>query len=270
MMKALGRRALSPFLGRRHLQGLFQGLVDVGLAGLNLGEGNHPATSGERWVAQYVRDSCVRGAEQAVLFDVVANVGDYTRTLLEVFPSSAQIWAFEPAKETFRILEGNLSGIEGVQLRRIGLSDEKRTASFYSPGPASKLGSVHDIGARLERRSLAVALEEEVTLTTLDLFCEAQAVDHIDFLKLDVEGHELAILRGAKNMIQRDAIGAIQFEFGLANLDSRTYFRDFFAMLSDRYSLHRVLKNGLYPIFEYSEALEVFKRATNYLALSRI
>jgi hypothetical protein len=76
-------------------------------------------------------------------------------------------------------------------------------------------------------------------------------------------------LRGASKLIERGAIGAIQFEFGAANLDSRTYFRDFFLLLSSKYCLYRVLQDGLFPIVSYKETYEIFKRASNYLAVGR-
>lgn len=269
MIKAFGRRALGPFLGRSRCQRVFQAMFDVSLAGLNVGEGNHPDASGERFVAEYVRARCAPRGKPAILFDVGANVGEYARTLLEAFGPSARIWAFEPAEAAFRMLESNLGGIENVELRKMGLSDDERVGVLYSPGAGSKLGSLHNTGARLERRGMSVALEEKVMLTTIDRFCETERIERVDFLKLDVEGHELSVLQGAHEMIARDAIGAIQFEFGAANLDSRTYFRDFFSLLEGRYALYRVLKDGLYPVPEYKETHEVFKRATNYVAVRR-
>jgi len=85
---------------------------------------------------------------------------------------------------------------------------------------------------------------------------------------LDVEGHEYAVLQGAKELIERNKIQFIQFEFGGCNIDSRVFFQDFFYFLSPKYKIFRVLKDGLYPINEYSENLEVFS-VTNYFAQLR-
>jgi hypothetical protein len=82
---------------------------------------------------------------------------------------------------------------------------------------------------------------------------------------MDVEGNELNILNGAKRMIENDSIDFIQFEFGGCNIDSRTFFQDFFYLLKERYRIYRILKNGLYPIDSYSEKYEIFI-TTNYLA----
>ena len=68
-------------------------------------------------------------------------------------------------------------------------------------------------------------------------------------------------------MIAEGRIKAIQFEFGGANINSRSFMRDFFDLLTPQYTVHRVLQHGLYPILRYGETLEIFKRATNYLAI---
>src|SRR5205823_468681 len=89
-----------------------------------------------------------------------------------------------------------------------------------------------------------------------------------DFLKLDTEGHELSVLRGAEEMIGAGAIGSLQFEFGGCNIDSRTYFQDFFYLLDGRYFVYRILSRGLARVRRYTEMDEVFT-TTNYVALSR-
>ena len=107
---------------------------------------------------------------------------------------------------------------------------------------------------------------ETISLDTLDNYCRNNQIGHIDLLKLDVEGHELAVLRGAKKILEDAGIDLLQFEFGGCNIDSRTYFRDFYTLLSPKFRICRVLTNGLWPIEAYSESLETFT-TTNYLAV---
>ena len=83
-------------------------------------------------------------------------------------------------------------------------------------------------------------------------------------MKIDVEGNEFKALLGAKEMLNKKSVGAIQIEFGGTNIDSRTYFRDFWNLLHDDYKVYRILKNGLYEIEKYDEHLEIFT-CTNYL-----
>ena len=109
---------------------------------------------------------------------------------------------------------------------------------------------------------------EQVQVQTIDDFCEAKRIDRIDFLKLDVDGHELSALRGAQRMLTAGLISMIQFEFGPANIYSRTYFYDFWSLLSNMYDIYRIIPKGIAPISHYGEHLETFL-TTNYLALRR-
>jgi hypothetical protein len=87
-------------------------------------------------------------------------------------------------------------------------------------------------------------------------------------LKIDVEGHELAILSGGQEMLSSRRIRALQFEFGPANIASRTFFFDFWSMLREQYRIWRIIPGGMVPIETYGEHLEVFL-TTNYLAVAR-
>jgi FkbM family methyltransferase len=267
VIKRIGRKILTPCLGRPRLQGAFQALVEVGYAGLNVGEGNHPAASGEREAAEAIRSLLGHRAREAVLFDVGANVGDYTSILLDVFGPNSKTWTFEPSQSTFSILERRHGDTDRVTLRNIGFSDRPGTGVLRAPGEGSKLGSLHDTHSRLEPQGLPLVVEETVTLESIDSFCASEHIDRIDFVKLDVEGHELHILRGAARMLAEGRITAIQFEFGGANIDSRSFMRDFFDLLTPQYAIYRVLQHGLFPIARYDVTLEVFKRATNYVAV---
>lgn len=66
-------------------------------------------------------------------------------------------------------------------------------------------------------------------------------------------------------MINNNKIKYIQFEFGGANIDSGTYFRDLWYLLSLKYNLYKITGQGLIPIKKYKENLEVFLMF-NYLA----
>ena len=122
--------------------------------------------------------------------------------------------------------------------------------------------------SELRRRmgDFALHRHETIELTTLDAFCELHGIAAIDFLKLDVEGHELAVLQGAGNMINSGNLRLIQFEFGPANIYSRTYYYDFWQLLSDRYRIFRIVPRGLVAIDAYREQNEVFL-TSNFLAI---
>jgi hypothetical protein len=82
---------------------------------------------------------------------------------------------------------------------------------------------------------------------------------------MDVEGNELKVLNGSKGMLNEGKIDFIQFEFGGCNIDSRTYFQDFFYLLKERYRIYRIIGDGLYEIRQYREQFEIFT-TTNFFA----
>ena len=86
---------------------------------------------------------------------------------------------------------------------------------------------------------------------------------------MDIEGHELHALRGAARILKRRGVDAIEFEFGSANVNSRTFFRDYFDLLTAAgFAISRIAPGGtLFPVRIYHERLEYFRGATNYLAV---
>ena len=82
------------------------------------------------------------------------------------------------------------------------------------------------------------------------------------------EGHELLVLKGAKQMLTEKRISMIQFEYGGCNLDARVYLRDIWDLLNTYdYKLAKIHPNKLYYFQEYEKQLEVFKYS-NWVAFS--
>ena len=111
-------------------------------------------------------------------------------------------------------------------------------------------------------------LSETVQITTLDQFCADEAVERIDLLKIDTEGHEMDVLQGAAQCLREDRIFAIQVEFGETFLPTRYHFCDLYDLLSPQYKIYRILRHGLYELSGYTHDLEIYK-LTNYLCIHR-
>jgi hypothetical protein len=94
-------------------------------------------------------------------------------------------------------------------------------------------------------------------------------IEVINWLKVDVEGHELEVLKGAESTISSKQIDFISFEFGGANIDTRTFFKDYYNFFDEEdYRIYRILPSGkLYEIQSYKESEEKF-RVTNYVAVN--
>jgi hypothetical protein len=66
-----------------------------------------------------------------------------------------------------------------------------------------------------ESAAPASGLTQEVMIETVDGFCRRRGVDHISLLKIDTEGHDLAVLVGAEDLLRRQAIDLIDVEAGM-------------------------------------------------------
>jgi len=242
---------------------LWKKLHKLSLFGMNIGPGGGVDQSGERWVMKYIAS---RLTGSATFFDVGANKGDYASALLDGFGSQASVYFFEPSKLTYSLLKDRLQGQKNVQVFNFGFGDDESTLSLYSDKEGSTLASLYP--RDLNHVGINMDAVETVELKTIDGFCAEQNIEHIDLLKLDVEGHELNALKGAGSLIESSSVDFIQFEFGGCNIDSKTYFKDFFLSLKPNYKIYRILRNGIYPVVEYNEYLETFLTA-NFLAISR-
>ncbi len=264
ILHALSRTVFGPFEGRRRFQGYFAKLYAVSLAGMNYGKGDVYTTSGELEVMGHVLRASASRRDPYVLFDVGANTGEYSAALLDRFSSvPAFVHAFEPSTRTYAELAKRLGGRDRVALHNIGFSDANGPRALYAADGLSGLSSVYP--RVLDHRNIHMRQTETVMLRTLDDFCREESIDRIDFLKLDVEGHEFNVLKGSERMLREGRISAIQWEFGGSNINLRTYFRDFFYLLNDTYRIFRIVKDGLYPMPKYWEGLEIFD-TVNYFA----
>jgi len=72
----------------------------------------------------------------------------------------------------------------------------------------------------------------------------------LQLLKVDAEGHELAILRGAQRAIRSGVVDIVQFEFNEMNVTSRVFFKDFYEVLPG-FSFHHMVVDGLAPMGTY-------------------
>lgn len=206
-------------------------------------------------------------AAHAVVFDVGANKGLWSRAMLAQGGTRvARIFAFEPSRHNWQEIESIAD--PRLNLIKMAVSDHIGEAELFSDAPGSGLASLSQ--RNLEHVGLEMAGQEVVALTTLDAFCAERGIQRIDFLKLDIEGHELAALKGARGLLQRGAIGALSFEFGGANIDTRTYFKDFWELLRNHgYAIWRIVPGSApAPLTRYHERLECFA-TTNYLAVKQ-
>lgn len=255
------------------LQPFFERLHRLALTGMNAGgRAGTLNGSGERhFLAQlaryYSRDTA------PVLVDAGAHAGDYTAAFLAAFQRHAagRVLALEPATSLAAPLQQRLRAIRSphrVDCLMLGLSDQPEARPLYRSGDDRRAGLASVYPRRLDHFQVSLDRRETIELQTLDQVAASQGLSHIHLLKLDIEGHELAALRGAQQLRDQDAIDFIQFEFGGCNIDSRTFWQDFYYLLSERYLLARLLPRGWRVLDRYREQDEIFL-TTNYIAVHR-
>lgn len=231
-------------------QAIFRRLFDISIEGMNIGTGGRNLEeNGEMFIIKHV----LNNVRNPIIFDVGAQGGDHIKEIINLLKDEVKIYAFEPRLRDYQILEKELG--DKATIIKSALGDIDGKAILYYQNNVSGLSSLykpHD----------GFVESEEVKIQTIDSFCEANNITNITFLKLDVEGNELACLRGAKKMLPN--IKYIQFEFSAPSRDSRTYFRDIFNFLSD-YKIYRILKDGFYEIKKPEKITELLF-TTNYLA----
>lgn len=253
------------FARKKKFQNVFQFLLDVALKGLNYGNGADFRESGELWVLNYLKEK-YNEENKLIFFDVGGNIGNYAKKIAEIFEKKTNTYTFEPSGKTYKILLDTVKGIDNIHPYPIGLGNKEEARTLYTNNEGSGIASVYK--RNLEHFGVSMNISEEIQLSTIDIFCKNNQIEKIHFLKLDIEGHELSALHGAKEMLGKGKIEHIQFEFGGCNIDSRTYFQDFYYLLHDKYKIYRILKDGLYEINSYKETLEIFS-TINYLAVSK-
>lgn len=201
-------------------------------------------TTGER----YFLERYLPTRRDPVVFDVGACSGSYSSTIRSISPS-AKIYAFEPHPGSFQRLKTALAGT-GVTMVQTALGAENGGARFYDY--ADQNGTSHatlyeDIIQQIHKGKSAAI---DVSVRRLDDLLPELGVEHIDFLKVDTEGHELAVLRGAARAIADGRVDAIQFEFNETHVISRTFFKDFWDFLPN-YCFMRLLPRGVIMIHNY-------------------
>ena len=196
-----------------------------------------------------------------VLFDVGANVGEMASMLRQTFPS-ARVVAFEPNPVTFEALTKGVG--EAVECIAAGLGSTEGSGTLYcyrrdqQSGHASVYRDVFEIYEGYGVEGARDLTSFEFPIRTLDAVCRELGIEKIDFLKIDVEGHEIEVLRGATGMLAKRGISLIQFEFNDCHVMSRTFMRDFYDLLHD-FTFFRLGPDHLIPMGPYAARLEIFQ-----------
>jgi FkbM family methyltransferase len=170
-----------------------------------------------------------------VLFDVGANLGQTIEKMNNDY-LGAKIYAFEPSKNCFQYLNEKFNQNKNVSLHNLAFGSVCGNLEFneYSWSALNSL---------LKRAYGTAKIEETylVEVLTIDAFCIANNVSHINMLKTDTEGYELNVLKGASTMMKHNKIQFVYVEiFFNENYLGQSSFGDIYNfLLENRFELVR-------------------------------
>jgi FkbM family methyltransferase len=152
------------------------------------------------WEGGLIEEACniLTTIDNPVFFDIGANLGSFT--LLKLYIPNLHVVAFEPFKKVAELLRVNtiLNNIQdSVDIYEIALSNYKGESLLKC---CYKSSGMSTLGEKFESLPYVTEL---VKVDTLDDFLKEHPVVKIDFMKMDTEGSELNILKGAEETIRK-------------------------------------------------------------------
>jgi FkbM family methyltransferase len=197
--------------------------------------------------------------------DIGGNVGDYAAELMRTTPDM-DIHVFEPSATNIGKLKVRFATNDNIRLVPHAVASSSGAATLFANAPGSGLGSL----TKRNLDHLRITFDHSETISTIRFetyWNEQLRRRPIDIVKIDVEGHELGALQGFGQAIRATTI--VQFEFGGCNIDTRTYFRDYWHFFQEsHFDLYRITPLGLQRIESYRESDEIFL-PTNFISVNR-
>lgn len=159
-----------------------------------------------------------------VVFDVGAHIGCFTLKAARKVGESGRVVSFEPSSENFKLLSLNVSSNNYTNSKLFNV------AVGAAPGTATlHLGNRRGTNSLLSEANVDQVGVEEVPIRTLDSVAEELELSKVDFLKIDVEGFELEVLKGAQNVLSshHPSIAMETHGFGASDEEIGRFLADF-------------------------------------------
>lgn len=195
------------------------------------------------------------------IFDVGANYGQTALHYNSLF-NTAKIFSFEPVKASYEKLINETQTIKNISCHNIALGEENNNVEIYlHKEENSQLNSLKAINS-----NQTGITKETINVVTLDNFAKGQKIETIDLLKIDTEGFELEVLKGAYSFLKNKKIKAILCEVALSKRNTRNTQLNIVIDFLDKYDYFFV---GLYETnityfksgLAYSNALFILKNS---------
>ena len=210
-----------------------------------------------------------KGDGVKIVFDIGANVGEYSSMLLDNSKKAGvelELHLFEPTQSCFETISKKFESKKNIILNNFGVSDSNTTAEIFYDEEQSGLASLYQ--RNLDSYNIQLNHSENISLKRMDEYIISNNIQHIDFIKIDIEGHELNAFNGFGSYLNSDFVDYIQFEYGGANLDSHSSLMEIYKFFEERgFSIAKMMPNGL-EVRKYTPFMDNFVYS-NYVAITK-
>ncbi len=178
------------------------------------------------------------------VLDIGGHIGYYTRFFSKLVGSNGMVYAFEPTKINFSLLQSNTKQLNNVKLVNKAVGESNGQISFYQTFSNTGSHSLLEPGVKSEKIS--------VDCVTLDQFILDNNIINVDVIKIDVEGAEPLVLKGAEELIKKSKNIAIIMELIHDNLVKSGYTPEtYFKYLQNLgLNIYSILDNGKIELFD--------------------
>ena len=210
----------------------------------------------------------VASSAAITVLDVGANMGQWTAAMLECIAEArghcrgVHMHLFEPVPATHELLRANRlgDGNTDITLNRVAVGDTPGQASMAIFEPTAGIHSLKAMPGDSPRERVSI------DVTTIDAYVAERGIQIIDLLKIDTEGNDLNVLRGAQSTLEQRRIQYIQFEYNHRWIAFRHFLKDAFDYLQPLgYQIGKITPLGVEAYRSWDPELESFREG-NYLA----
>lgn len=229
-----------------------------GMIAANLNDGIGMSLNGEQWLINRV------APKAKVFIDVGANIGTWSKCFLSKMADPQKGLLFEPSPLAVACLNDDFKQEikkSLVEIVSAAVCEQSGSMDFYMEESAGETSSL------ISKHSKPQAQKIFVETTTIGAEVEKRKLKFIDFLKIDAEGYDLHVLRGAEKCLIEKAVGVIQFEYNQPWANSSSTLISALDYLGKHdYKVYLLKQNGLYN-FNYNIYGEYF-HYSNFVAIA--
>ena len=182
-----------------------------------------------------------------IAIDIGACEGNYSILMAKLMHDKGRVIAVEPDPENSRLLGNNirLNEFKSIEMHQFALLDRQGTATFYAAGSMGSLVSRSPWYAQFQLKPITVPVYK------LDDILNDLDIRHVDIIKIDVEGSEISVLRGAESTLRNNCLHL------LMDVDVESN--------AERMELYQLLASFGYEMYRIGKRLTRISRADELL-----